>query len=299
MTESGTCAGSMPIATMPMAPAYGGYGMGNMMGNMWGMDGMWGGGMWWWFIILFLFWGNNGWNNNNNTGWDAAAVIANSSFQGNSTRNDITEGFRYNTLEQGIRGNANGICDLGYAMQSLSNNNNITTLQGFGDVSRQLCQGFNGAERTIDNLGYNMGQGFNGTQREIMQNRFENQQCCCRTQQEIQQVRAENYRNTCEITNAIHSEGEQTRALINANTMQDLRDRLEARDRDVLIRDFQISQQAQTSNLVSELRPCSKPCYVTCSPYQSALLPFNAGFGYGWNGYNGYNNGNGCNGCCG
>ena len=49
--------------------------------------------------------------------------------------------------------------------------------------------------------------------------------------------------------------------------MQELRDKLEARDRDVLVRDFQISQLAQSANLVNELRPCAKPAYITCSPY--------------------------------
>lgn len=52
--------------------------------------------------------------------------------------------------------------------------------------------------------------------------------------------------------------------------MQELRDRLEARDRDVMIRDFQLSQQAQTAGLINELRPCAKPTYITCSPYAAA-----------------------------
>ena len=53
--------------------------------------------------------------------------------------------------------------------------------------------------------------------------------------------------------------------------MQELRDRLEARDRDVMIRDFQLSQLAQTSSLVNELRHCAKPAYITCSPYTTAF----------------------------
>jgi hypothetical protein len=52
--------------------------------------------------------------------------------------------------------------------------------------------------------------------------------------------------------------------------MQDLRDKLEARDRDILARDFQLSQLSQTANLVNELRPCAKPAYITCSPYTTA-----------------------------
>ena len=86
----------------------------------------------------------------------------------------------------------------------------------------------------------------------------------------IDAVRYEGAQNTCAITNAIHAEGEATRALINANVMQELRDKLEARDREVMVRDFQLSQLAQTSSLIGELRPCAKPAYITCSPYTTA-----------------------------
>ena len=69
--------------------------------------------------------------------------------------------------------------------------------------------------------------------------------------------------------------------------MQELRDRLEAKDRDLLTANFQLSQQAQSANLIGALRPTPIPAYITCSPYQAA----NYG-GYGFNGC-------GCNsGCC-
>ena len=74
----------------------------------------------------------------------------------------------------------------------------------------------------------------------------------------------------CDIAGAIHAEGEATRALINQNTIQELRDKLEARDREVMTRDFQLSQLAQNQFLVNEIRPCAKPAYITCSPYTTA-----------------------------
>ena len=92
----------------------------------------------------------------------------------------------------------------------------------------------------------------------------------CGTNRNIDAVRFEGAQNTCAITNAIHAEGEATRALINANTIQELRDRLEARDREVMVRDFQLSQLAQNQYLVNEIRPCAKPAYITCSPYTTA-----------------------------
>lgn len=74
-------------------------------------------------------------------------------------------------------------------------------------------------------------------------------------------------RNIDGVTAAIHSEGEATRALINANTIQALRDRLEERDRELMTANFQLSQQLQNGYLLSEIRPCAKPAYITCSPY--------------------------------
>lgn len=116
------------------------------------------------------------------------------------------------------------------------------------------------------------------TQKEILESRYTNQlglqnlgqqmsSCCCETNRNIDSVRADAYKNTCELATAIHAEGEATRALINANTIQDLRDRLEARDRELLTANFQLSQQAQSANIISTLQPTPKPAYLTCSPY--------------------------------
>jgi hypothetical protein len=160
--------------------------------------------------------------------------------QGALTRSDLYEGFNTQEINGQLRGITNGICDGFYAVNS------------------------------------GMKDGFYGIQGALAENRFASQQCCCETNRNIDAVRYEGSKNTCEITNAIHAEGEATRALINANLMQELRDKLEARDRDVLVRDFQLSQLAQSASLVNELRPCAKPAYITCSPYTPA-----ANFGCG------------------
>lgn len=154
--------------------------------------------------------------------------------QGAITRSDLFEGFNSQDVNGQLRGITSGICDGFYATNS-----------GLKD-------------------------GFYGIQGALAENRFAQQSCCCETNRNIDAVRYEGAQNTCAITNAIHAEGELTRALINANTVQDLRDKLEARDRDVLVRDFQLSQQAQSAALIGELRPCAKPAYITCSPYTTA-----------------------------
>lgn len=210
----------------------------------------WGGGNWMWIIVLLFFFCGGGWGNN---GDYAAAAFAN----GAMTRNEITNGFDAQDIKNGIRGIQNGLCDGFYAQ-------NTTMLQGFNNTQRDIMQ-----------TGYQLGSA-------IAENRFAAQQCCCETNRNIDSVKAENYRNTCEITTAIHAEGEATRALINANVMQELRDRLADRDRDLLTANMQLSQQAQTATIVNTVRPFPQPAYITCSPYTSV---------------NGFGCGNSCGGC--
>lgn len=143
-----------------------------------------------------------------------------------------------------------------------------------GAITRSdLFEGFNNQDVNGQLRGITNGiaDGFYATRQGITELGYAMKDCCCGINRNIDAVRYEGAQNTCAITNAIHAEGEATRALINANTMQDLRDKLEARDRDILARDFQLSQLAQTSSLIGELRPCAKPAYITCSPYTTAF----------------------------
>jgi hypothetical protein len=112
-------------------------------------------------------------------------------------------------------------------------------------ITNGMCDGFYATRQGISDLGYAM------------------KDCCCTTNRNIDGVKYD-------LSTAIHAEGEATRALINQNTIQELRDKLEARDREVMVRDFQLSQLAQNQYLVNELRPCAKPAYITCSPYTTS-----------------------------
>jgi hypothetical protein len=139
-----------------------------------------------------------------------------------------------------------------------------------GTITRSdLFEGFNNQDVNgqLRGLTNGMCDGFYATRQGISELGFAMKDCCCTTNRNIDAVRYEGAQNTCTITNAIHAEGEATRALINANVMQELRDKLAERDRDVLVRDFQLSQQVQNAYLINEIRPCAKPAYITCSPY--------------------------------
>lgn len=150
---------------------------------------------------------------------------------------------------------------------------NGTVVSKLDGITNGLCDGFYAQNTTMLN-------GFNNIGMAIKDAQYSARECCCETNRNIDAVRYEGQKNTCDITNAIHAEGEATRALIQANTVQELRDRLESKERQLLTADFRLSQNAQTQELVSELRPCAKPTYLTCSPYASA----NSGCG-GCNGY--------------
>lgn len=188
------------------------------------------------FIYLVWMWmfGANGWNRNDNA-----------AMQGALTRSDLFEGFNNQDVNSQLRGITNGLCD------------------GFYAINNGMKDGFYGNQAAVKD-------GFYGIQGALAENRFAQQQCCCDVRGDIKDLSSEGYRNTCEITTAIHAEGEATRALINANTMQDLRDKLADRDRDLQSAQFQLSQLNQNATLISALRPFPTPAYITCSPYQTS-----------------------------
>lgn len=204
-------------------------------------NGMFGGegGLWVFFLFFLLAWGNGGFGPGNN-----AAT------QGALTRAELYEGLNNQGLENGLRNIQNGLCDGFYAM-------NTTMLQGMNGIQSQLCQGFNGVNNNI------------------AESRFAAQQCCCETNRNLDAVRYENARNTCDIVNAIKADGDATRALMTQNTIQELRDNLQAAQ-------LQLGTLSQTQTIINAVRPFPTPSYITCSPYTAA------------NGYGSYGCGNGC-----
>lgn len=147
---------------------------------------------------------------------------------------------------------------------------------GYGGESPLVAEEF--IKRDIFNTNQNVSTTACQTQRDVLENRYTNQLCCCETQKEILQSRYDSALQAqalqaqlanccCDLKTAIHAEGEATRGLIQGNTIQDLRDRLAERDRDLSAANFQISQVAQTNNIISTLQPTPRPAYLTCSPY--------------------------------
>lgn len=217
----------------PVMPVSGGYGDGFGCG----------GGMWFmWLVVIFALMGGGGFGFGN---------------RGNGlTQAEMQAGFNHQDEMSQIRGLTYGIADSTFAL-----NNSI--LNGQAELGRNIMQGNYGLEKTMMQNGLGISQ-------QLNENRFAQQNCCCETNRNIDSVKAENYQNTCKITTAIHEEAEKTRGLITANTMQELRDRLADRDRDLQTARFNLSQTIQSAAIVNQLRPYPQPAYITASPYQSA-----------------------------
>jgi len=147
-------------------------------------------------------------------------------------------------------------------------------------------------QRDISQLGTEVANGFTNTatnicnlRSEVLENRYAQQLSACNTQRDI--LTQTNELNTnlltqalqnqahvdsccCEIKSLIREDGEQTRALITQNTIQDLRDRLQTAEN-------VISNQS----VVNQVRPYPVPSYVVSSPYQSI---YNGFYGSNWYG---------------
>lgn len=232
--------------TMPVMPAYsGGYGTSN---------GMWGDGAWW-IILLFLAFGWGGFGGYGGFGGNGGAN--GSGFQGWATRADINEGFALNNIQSGITAIQQGICDSTYAL-----NNTINS--GFHGTDMALCNGFNGVQTQISNLGYQL------------------QDCCCQTQRAIDGVNYNMATNTSALQNTlcnntrdiIDNQNAGTRAILDFLT-QDKISSLTAENQALKFQASQTAQnafitanqEAQTAELIRRLgADCPQPAYVVQPP---------------------------------
>lgn len=193
-------------------------------------DNGWGGGAWW-IILLFLFWGfnGNGWNRQGEFGQYATAA----------SQQEILFGQQFGQLNDRITNLGNGICSLGYDMQG-----------NIGQLGKDIALAQAGTNTTVMQTGNNI-------QSQLAQ-------CCCENRLATANLGAQIDRQTCDITTAIHAEGEATRALIQTNEIQALRDKV--------------------NSLEMDSRFCGVVRYPTSYTYNAGQSPFC-----------GCNNGCGCN----
>lgn len=231
-----------------------GYALGSDSGNNSG-NGMWGGDGWW-AIILFAMifgWGRGGFG----FGGFGGGASTDPGLQGIATRADVNEAIAFNGLERGISAIQQGICDSAYAL-----NNAVTG--GFNSTNVAMLQGFNGVDKSLCQLGYNL------------------QDCCCQTQNAIQGVRYDMATQACDTRNTIQNS---TRDIIdNANAnyrglmdfmVQSKIDSLQSENQALKLAASQANQNsyltatldAQTNELIRRINPMPVPAYQVPAPY--------------------------------
>lgn len=226
-----------PMMTMPVAPA-------NNYGGGMGMCG----DSWIWIIVLFLFgWGRNGFGNGNGGGVMDGYVLTSD----------------FASVERKLDSIANGICDSTFAL-----NNAITG--GFATTTQAINTGFGNAELSRANQQAALMQQLNAMQMQAAN-------CCCENRAAIAQVRYDMATQACDTRNTVNTaardiidaNNQNSRAILDFLTQSKLSD-LQTENQNLKLA---ASQAAQNNYLISQLRPCPSPAYITCNPW--------AGSGYG------------------
>lgn len=258
-----------------------------MNNNRNGWDGM---GAWWIIILLIFGWG--GFGNGFGGGFNGRGTAQGLADLGNLVNNDAGR----DLIMQAIQGNATAIsqlastvhCDvnsLNSAIQNLNTqigtlglgqrdiiaamqNGNSTIMSKLCDCCCEnrlaVCQQTNTIQSAINTVNTGMERGFSETNYAFAEQ-------TCQLKGEINALKQYVGEQFCAL-----KERESQREI------QSLRDQVQA---------FQLSasQQAQTANLVAQLRPCPSPAYVVPNPFGCGCN----NYGYPYN-----NNGCGCgNGC--
>ncbi len=187
--------------------------------------------------------------------------------QGALTRGDLCQDMNFNNLENAVRGISQGICDSTYAL-----NNTITS--GNAALQSTLCQGFFGVQQGITTNGYESRLATQGLSSQLAQ-------CCCTLEGDIKDVACQSASNTAAIIQAG-----------NMNTQRVLdylcNEKIDALRTENLQLTNQLSQQAQTTNIINAIRPYPTASFIVPNPVTGAY------YGYGYS-----NCGCGCNTGCG
>lgn len=205
----------------------------------------------WLIVIAAIFNGGFGFG-----GWGGNGGFNSPAGQGALTRTDIDAALSTQGIESGITG-----------------------------IGAQLCNGFNGVNSNISNLAAQMascccdlkqGQGeisYNlAAQTNILQNTVNN------NGNAIQQALNSGFRDVIDAQNA------GTQRIVDLFTQ----DKIQSLQTELQSAQLQLSNAAQTNNIVNALRPTPVPAYLTCSPYQTIVNPTGFAFGVSGNGC-GYN----------
>lgn len=119
---------------------------------------------------------------------------------------------------------------------------------------------------------------------EVIENRFQNQVGQCNLQKDIllgnQTLGSTFERCCCELKEIMHKEGEATRALIQAGTIQDLRDKVADKDREALATGLSYANTITARNLKDDIFGTMGKWFMN-PPYYNPYYANGYGYGYG------------------
>lgn len=150
--------------------------------------------------------------------------VNNAATQGALTRAELQDGFNFEEVKTGLLSNSHTLDSHNVAMLNATSNIQQNLLSGFAGVQSSVCNGVNNINSNIAQQGFNNQQAF------------------------------------CDIKTAIHDEGEETRALITQNTIQNLRDTVANKDRELLTAGLVAAQAVQTNNLENYMNKLVNGC---------------------------------------
>ena len=202
------------------------------------MGGGFGGENGWWvilFIILLFGWGRNGYGNNNGGVVDGYVLTSD-----------------FASVERKLDAVNNGICDSTFALNNAINGGFATAELSRANQQAALMQQLNAMQMQAAN-------------------------CCCENRAAIAQARYDMAAQACDTRNTVQNAtrdiidnaNSNSRAILDFLTQSKLSD-LQTENQNLKLA---ASQAAQNNYLISQLRPCPSPAYITCNPW--------AGSGYG------------------
>ena len=182
-------------------------------------------------------------------GWGGNGGFNSPAGQGFATRTDIDAALSTQGIESGITGLGSQLCN------------------GFNSLSAQLADCCCSTKTAVADVNYNL-----AAQTNILQNTVNN------NGNAIQQALNTGFRDVIDAQNA------GTQRIVDLFTQ----DKIQSLQTELQSAQLQLSNAAQTNNIVNALRPTPVPAYLTCSPYQTIVNPTGFAFGVSGNGC-GYN----------
>lgn len=223
-------------------------------------DGIGGNGSWLWLIVIIaLFGGFGGYGFGGGQGAMQNYVLG-SDFA--TIQRQLSDGF--NSIDNALDAQNNGICNLGYTQLQLANQLGTTVMQGNNAIQSQLADCCCKTQQNIKDTQYAIATTGAGITNAI-------KDCCCDAERTAMQAEYNAQARNCQTLQAIDKLGDRLENKFDNYITQQLRDENFALK-------LASSQSMQNNYLISKLAPTPVPAFNV------GYNPYNYGYGFGFNG---------------